>query len=597
MKKLLFLTFTLCIFIMNASAQQGAKKLLPAYDENRGSIPLNPVKIKGGKGLTMPADLVVPGEFEETKAVLIAWPYPSSANSQYCPLYASLMDAIQNECELWILIDDYSDSNQVISYMSINGTTLTNHLFLQKETNAFWVRDYGPWGFYYSNNDSLGFVDLKYYSSRPKDDVVPEFLANYLGIPNYKTTIKMEGGNFFTDGFGYGFYSSRIAQNNYSWSTTMVHDTISNIFNLSDFADLTTLVCDGGTGHIDMYCKLFDEQTFIITKYPSVVTASDKTTIENNVLILQTLTSTYGRPFKIHRMDMPTQNNGNYSISCAQIDNDARGYINGLMLNKSFLLPIYSNATTGNVAGDSVAIERFKSLLPGYNIVPIDARLLTPWGGAIHCITKEIPADNPIRFWHPSIEGYQQLNTSYHLVAKIKNKTGISSAYCYWRKKGATSWNTVSLSDSSGYFIGDITNSSFSQNDTIQYYLEATSNNSKTMTKPIVAPNGYYYFFFQQPTGGKEVFADYPKNHLFSAYPNPATDKTKISFYLTNPASAVVKISDITGRLMDVKEISNTDKGMNEVNINTSSYSHGIYLYSLYINGTPFKTRKFMVVK
>jgi hypothetical protein len=89
------------------------------------------------------------------------------------------------------------------------------------------------------------------------------------------------------------------------------------------------------------------------------------------------------------------------------------------------------------------------------------------------------------------------LQPKYRIVSKITNRSGIENAKCYWRKNNASTWNELSLSDSLGYFVGDITNNNFAIGDSIQYYLKATSKNGKIATKPITAPDGFYTFYFK----------------------------------------------------------------------------------------------------
>ncbi len=552
-----------------------------------------------------PAQFTVPGEFEESQAVVIQWPYPSSSTSSYAKLWSKLARGIQEAgAPVWIVVDNFSDTTTAKNYMNANGTVLFNYKFINKVSDAYWARDWGPIGFYTGPNDDLAFNDAKYYPGRGNDDVIPAYIASQMGIVDYKTNLRIEGGNFMTDGFNKMVYSTRLLDNNQSelgWSNASTRDTIKRVYQMNDVIELQKLVCDGGTGHIDMYVKYMDEQTIIISEYPASVTASDKTTINNNTSLLQTLNSVYGRPYKIIKMPMPTTNTGTYNTSCTSIGADARGFINGITVNKTFIMPIFSgyNSTgtmTGNIAGDSAAVQRYRKLLPGYRIFPVDARLLTQQGGAIHCITMQIPANNPVRFWHPSVEGLQPVLPNYHIVSKITNRSGIAQANCLWRLKGTSSWNTVSLSDSSGYFIADIPNMSFTPSDTIEYFLDATSNNGKYMTKPIVAPAGGYYTFYTSGVfTSTDLFNEFPETYLFSSQPNPANSYSDIAVYLKNNASLTIELNDMLGKSMTSINDNNAQKGISSYRMNTEPLVPGVYFYTLYLNGERYKTRKMVI--
>ena len=56
-------------------------------------------------------------------------------------------------------------------------------------------------------------------------------------------------------------------------------------------------------------------------------------------------------------------------------------------------------------AWDRKNIEKMQKLYPGYTFYCIDMRTFDGSGGSIHCITKQIPADNPVRIIHKNIYG------------------------------------------------------------------------------------------------------------------------------------------------------------------------------------------------
>ncbi len=494
-----------------------------------------------------PSDLVVPGEFEESQAVLLRW--SSNYSASFNSMYAELIDAIQQEVPVWIMGSSISDETDVINTLAVYGVTLTNYEFLEIPTNSIWTRDYGPWGFYYTDNDDIGIVDLHYYSSRPQDDQVPAYIAQYMGLDYYSSEIRHEGGNLMVDGFGHAYHSTSLFQNNSSingWSEQTTRDTHEELFRTTNVTEATRLQCDGGTGHIDMYAKLIDEESMIVSEYPSSVTAVDRTIIEDNVDLFEAESSVFNTPLNIFRLPVPLEDNGGLNSTCNQFNNDARGYVNGLFVNKTLIVPIYSNDNSPslNQEYDEAALDLIREALPGYNVVGVDARALTPLGGAIHCITMQIPASNPIRFKHPKIAGLQSARPNYHLMAEISNASGISEAKCLWKIKGSSMWNEISLVDSAGYFVGNIPNTNFTATDTIVYYLDATSNNGKNMTKPIVAPDGYYTFYFDEDFNPGEG-CDVPSGLFTSDISN---DGAQLNWMAVPDATSYTIVGGIVGQ-------------------------------------------------
>ncbi|TVR79456.1 MAG: T9SS C-terminal target domain-containing protein [Chitinophagaceae bacterium] len=524
--------------------------------------------------LEMPEDMWVPGEFEEVQSVLLRW--PTSSSGAYRRLYTALADAIQQEAEVWIVYS--GDTTNVHNMMDMEGKTLYNHKFLNVPSNSIWARDYGPFGFYHGEEDELAFIDMQYYPSRPLDNDIPQAVADMMGIDNYVMNLYQEGGNLMVDGFGFGYYSTGAYDRNPIWTEEIVDDYKKSTFDFHSVAAPLRLSCDGGTGHIDMYAKLIDERSILVTEYPEEVTAQDRDIINDNIdNHFAPAISTYGTPMEIVRSPVPNRDNGDLATSCGQINSDARGYVNGLFVNRSFIMPIYSNNNSGDAEQDSIAIEYYREIMPGYNIVPIDARLLTPMGGAIHCITMQIPADNPIRFWHPPVEGLQAAQSEYNFKSRITNRSGIEDAELRWRVNGQA-WKSVSLTDSMGYYVGSILNPGFTVMDTIEYYLHAKSNNGKEMTKPIVAPEGHYRFWFET---GKiflpaiEYSLDEDKPLEISVYPNPTSTNINIYMKYNGFKPLELSVTNVLGETVYQSGVSFS--GENVKTIPVEDYSPGVY--------------------
>lgn len=599
-----------CVAFASLSAQAQTQyrypwRIKPTADEleYRKSLPkqASPYANKTTATYTMPTDARVPGEFEESQAVSIAWvdnfPGPGpDVTTEYGDLWAQMTDALQKECTVWIRIKAGADSTTIKNFMTTKGTPLTNYKFHVMVGDDFWIRDYGPIGFYYGANDDIGFLDMNYYPGRDNDDLYPGLIAGVTGYLDVKTNLYAEGGNFFTDGFKNSFHSNVIESVNMTanpkhsaWTMAQTQDTIKYVWASGNVTSTPTLVCDGGTGHNDMYMKLMDENTMAIMEYPSVVTANDKTIIQNVINTVTTMKNVYGKPYRIYKVPMPTQDNGDTLKTCGAINNDARTFVNGLTVNKTYLLPSYSDGTTGNQAQTTAAINLFKDIAPGYKIVPLDSRILTVLGGAIHCVTMQIPAENPIHFWHPPVIDWQVKQSSYHLVSKIDNKSGIASAKCMWRKKGTTTWNTVNMTDSSGHHIADISGS-FNYGDAVEYYLTATTNNGKTAVKPITASDGFYTFMIDWPTNITALNPD--RNFLLNPLPNPSNGSFTIPASFDKEMQVTAVVTDMMGKKISTTDFGKMESGMHKLDFNLANAANGIYFVQVFADGLPVGTKR-----
>ena len=77
------------------------------------------------------------------------------------------------------------------------------------------------------------------------------------------------------------------------------------------------------------------------------------------------------------------------------------------------------------------------------------------------------------------------------------------------------------------------------------------------------------------------------------AYPNPASNQSKIQFVSGIPENIMFKIYNLLGEEIESQLIPSL-RGVNTININTSSYSEGIYLYSIN-NGKQLLTKRMVI--
>ena len=637
---------------------------VPAYQFDQFSIaPQTQEKSKGTTALAMPEKFWHPGEFEEMQAILITWPYyhidkateknmlePVTATLGYRQvatptgtqtiveeyisivdiysdtrlpiIFAQLANAIQKgNAQVWINICKASDSTTIKNYMNSKGMPLTNYRFFVYPQNSFWYRDCGPMAFYQGDNDDIAFLDMEYYGGRPLDDLIPIHIANEMSYPVYTTSFEMEGGNVLLDGAGTLFTSNQVYAANqdvygqiyietdgkvYSHRKTaltqsQVRDSLTHIFGLTRTNIIPTLRNDGGTGHIDLYAGMWDENNFVFTKYPTNMSSqADYTISTQNVDNMLSLLSYHEKNYRGEDIPLPKKDNNTWYTSAADFERYTRTYSNSTFVNNVIIQPIFSDNTWGAREWDLKAIEVMQQRFPGYEIIPIDIRgyqsnTRTGFdgsGGAIHCITKQIPAENPVRILHGSIQGFaNEYNNVFPISATITNKSGIASATCYWRVKGETTWNDLSLeAKGNNLFEADLTRSAVGAVDTIEYYISATSNNGKTITKPITAPKGYYSFYYgasAQAAVKDDIYnimlgvSDYKNEgkesiHIGTPYPNPAKEQVNIMISDMDQQAMQVQMINTLGQVVYSNAF--TPEGNSVLfQLKTDSFTPGVY--------------------
>ena len=103
----------------------------------------------------------------------------------------------------------------------------------------------------------------------------------------------------------------------------------------------------------------------------------------------------------------------------------------------------------------------------------------------------------------------------------------------------------------------------------------------------------YYYLQVSGVTSTINQF-DNTTFELKEVYPNPVSNQAKIQFVSGTTENITFKIYNLLGEEIESQLISSS-KGVNTINLNTSSYAEGIYLYSIN-NGNKVLTKR-MIIK
>ncbi|SEC39704.1 Por secretion system C-terminal sorting domain-containing protein [Tenacibaculum sp. MAR_2009_124] len=475
--------------------------------------------------ITLPTDARFPGEFEEIQGVFVCYPYKRSGgelrlseNADGSPsfpkFYRDLISAIQQAgVKVYISLRTQADSILLTRHFQEKGTPLSNYEFLINPTDSYWVRDSGPINFYYGTDDKIGWVDLNYGSYRGKDDALTPLWAQRFNFQYSYMPLEFEGGNMIMNGQQSLTTSDRIYKVNSTHSKAEIDQILKESFNLDYLHVLKELTYDGGTGHVDLYIDMLNENHFVYTKQPTEMANIPKYTdyqiVLDNVDYLSTQISPGGsnKPYSFGTVPYPTRDDGTVYDDRYEIGKNSRTYSNHLIVNKSIIQPVFNNGQTGNITNDEKALDIIRKQYPGYRIIPIDGRILKGTGGSVHCLTKEFIAENPVRFKHyPYYGKVDNCQSNYPVDVVITNKSGINRATLFSRIKGSSNWKQTRMTKGSNdHWSSNISLSSNPNGKIIEYYISATSNNGKTMTHPMTGAEGGAYTFWCTSSCSKEV--------------------------------------------------------------------------------------------
>ncbi len=520
-------------------------------------------------------------EWEELQTLIISW-------KAYNPILTEIVRAAREECKVVICCDNQSVVDAAKNILDdANIDTTSNVEFVIMGTNSIWIRDYGPNAVYANDVDSLMLVDWIYNRNRPLDNSQSERYGQHTGLPVYATSaapydLVNTGGNFMTDGLGTAFASKLVFRNNdqiqngegspndvfgvTDHTESSIDQIMAEFMGIDRYIKMDELPFDG-IHHIDMHMKLLDEETLLVGEYPENV--SDGPQLEANLLyVLNNFKTSFGTDYKVVRIPMPPYNN-NYPPFPSPNENRYPTYANAVFVNKTVIMPKYNLTTL-----DAAARDTFEKYLPGYEVVQVNCNSMITAGGAIHCITKEVGVNDPLRIVHPVIRYADNAESeSYRVRALVQHRSGITGASLFWTTDLSAPWNEIVLSPDTTpqYWTALIPQQD--EGATVYYYLQATAANGKTTVRPMPAPEGYWSFKVLNTTGvNPATIADWKP-----LFPNPARAISTVPVHFSAKTSGTVYVTNALGQVMETIWQGAFTPGDTHFFIHADRYAPGMY--------------------
>jgi hypothetical protein len=202
------------------------------------------------------------------------------------------------------------------------------------------------------------------------------------------------------------------------------------------------------------------------------------------------LKSVYGREIKfIPIQNAPTTYD---KITGIVLHTSKATYINSLILNQTVLVPQY-----GIEPFDGLALKTYQSAMPGYKIVGVDCRQYAHLYGAVHCLTHEIYAANPIYVKHKWYQGIvDNKPDGYPVQVTAKSADGIRQATLHWRTGKKDRFTLQPMVEKQTDLFETLI-PKVNSGTAIEYFIEIENNNGKLLQKPPFAPLNAYQFTIQ----------------------------------------------------------------------------------------------------
>ncbi len=274
-----------------------------------------------------------------------------------------------------------------------------NVVFHRVHHNDVWLRDCAP--IFVTKGSEVAAIDWEFNGWGMKfdsdlDNKIPDFVANYLEMPIFKTGIVMEGGSLEVNGAGVALTTRQCLHSKFR-NPNLTEQDLEKALN--DYLGIKKVLWlenglegDHTDGHIDTITRFIDENT-IITSVCEDPSDANFQTMQENLERLKTFTNLDGQPFEILELPLPKNRLEHVgeiaSASGLQGERLPPTYANFYIANGAVIVPIYGDLN------DELALEILTPLFPDRQVIGLSSRAIINGGGSFHCVTQQQPLGKP----------------------------------------------------------------------------------------------------------------------------------------------------------------------------------------------------------
>jgi agmatine deiminase len=347
-------------------------------------------------------DYRLPAEYEHHRATWLLW--PTRPDNWRCGGYFAQNDVLS----LAALIAHFEPVR--IGAPSTLIETLrrrvpANISVVSTEFDDTWIRDTGPMVLVAKSKRPVA-VDWRFnswgglFSNATADNLVASAVAQFEKLDVISAPMVMEGGAITSDGHGTIIVTeeSVLADNrNPGLTRADAEEVFRHFLNVQNVIWLPYGLChDEAGGHVDNVCAFAPNRIILLAatedqshpSYERLRFAKER---------LATAQTAKNQPFSIVPVPLPSE----VRITAEEAEGFAKTDGTIIRQTGSLLAPSHINfyATGGavfvptfNGTSDQIAEQIIGRAFPGRRIIPYHSREFLLGGGAIHCLTREIPA-------------------------------------------------------------------------------------------------------------------------------------------------------------------------------------------------------------
>ena len=343
----------------------------------------------------MPGEtMCMPADFERQSAILLG---VNELLPHHPRVLMDLVAALVDVVPLVAVITGEEQRRDLLATLCDWGLPAHKLHFVRSPAVGLWVRDYGP--AFVRRGQRTYVLDAEYwYPGRTDDDRFPTDFARLLGVESRDVPVVVEGGNILSNGAGLALCSTTLlVRNKQRYTQTQVLTELSRHYGFKNVACVRPLI-GANTGHADMFATFVSADTLVLGRYDPAEDPANAAQLDQVEKFVKGLDSGAG-PLRVERIPMPPHGDGVF-----------RTYTNAVYANEVVVVPTYAGV---DPALERAALDVYRRLLPGRRIVTVEATSLARTGGALRCVSLNVPdlgaplsfaAQSPVRpdGWGPA---------------------------------------------------------------------------------------------------------------------------------------------------------------------------------------------------
>jgi agmatine/peptidylarginine deiminase len=315
----------------------------------------------------------MPADFERQSAILVG---VNELLPHHPHVLTGLVSALIDRIPVVAVITGEGQRRELLATLCDWGLPAHRVRALRSPAVGLWVRDYGPSFIKRDGRVIVLDAEYAYLQPRPDDDQFPAEVARLMDLEVRHVPLAIEGGNILSNGRGLAITTQVVTTRNaHRYKPAEALTQLVRFYGFRQIA-CTPPLLKGPTAHVDMFATFTAPDTVVVGRYDPADDPVNADMLDRMADYLRGMDSGAG-PLKVERIPMPPHGDGVW-----------RTYANAVYANDVVVVPVYAGV---DPRVEREALDTYRRLLPGREILTVEATSLARTGGALRCVTLNVP--------------------------------------------------------------------------------------------------------------------------------------------------------------------------------------------------------------